>query len=583
MLIIGAAILVVAVVIVALTGVLGTGKDKANTQPIDSTYTGLRDIIDLGYGKTIITLVLVPGENVVNFPSLGENPTLINVFGDLEEQDVDNTQISFSPDDTEEDINAVLIEGNFLQDGDPTNIVNDANVPIDTNIIIIIPGDNDITIEIDIGEDGNEPIIFYQEILEIQSPLDITNPTLNIISISPTSSNVTFSFEAFDNNLISKFDYNYLNKSNINDFNSNLNQFFPTRVDGNRYNYDFNELFSDSNYLFCIRAMDFNNNSIIKCFETKTLSLPQIINPNLDISDGGVDLFIQYPTENIIELSTCQDLNQKIDSNVFGVFVLKNDIDCASITNFETLNKVFFGKLDGNNHTISNLNIIKSANVSYDSSVAYLGFFSRVENALIQRIKFVNTNITQHTISQNVGLVSGYATNSTFFRVSAQGKIDSNKYIGGLTGYLHSSNLWNSSSNVDINGERYVGGITGYSYQSNIKNTYSIGTINGTDTVGGLVGGIQESQVLNSYSTNSVKSPIKAGGLIGAKTLSNIINSTTITNSFWNVETSNQTISDGGTGKTTSELKNQSTFTDWNFITDWKIDSTINSGYPYLR
>ena len=34
-----------------------------------------------------------------------------------------------------------------------------------------------------------------------------------------------FLLKAFDNNLISKFDYNYLNKSNINDFNSNLNQF----------------------------------------------------------------------------------------------------------------------------------------------------------------------------------------------------------------------------------------------------------------------------------------------------------------------------------------------------------------------
>jgi len=80
-------------------------------------------------------------------------------------------------------------------------------------------------------------------------------------------------------------------------------------------------------------------------------------------------------------------------------------------------------------------------------------------------------------------------------------------------------------------------------------------------------------------------------------------NSATVSNSFWDTETSEQTTSDGGTGKTTEEMKDVATFTDeetaglataWDFETNpnddaannnyWDIDGTetINNGYPYL-
>jgi len=43
--------------------------------------------------------------------------------------------------------------------------------------------------------------------------------------------------------------------------------------------------------------------------------------------------------------------------------------------------------------------------------------------------------------------------------------------------------------------------------------------------------------------------------------------------------------SDGGTGKTTAQMKTEATFTDagWEFATIWRIKSTFNDGYPYLR
>ncbi len=74
-----------------------------------------------------------------------------------------------------------------------------------------------------------------------------------------------------------------------------------------------------------------------------------------------------------------------------------------------------------------------------------------------------------------------------------------------------------------------------------------------------------------------------------------------ISNSFWNIETSGQTSSAGGTEKTIEEMQYIATYTDtttvgldfpWDFVGNpfndianedyWNIETTINDGYPYL-
>lgn len=64
------------------------------------------------------------------------------------------------------------------------------------------------------------------------------------------------------------------------------------------------------------------------------------------------------------------------------------------------------------------------------------------------------------------------------------------------------------------------------------------------------------------------------GGLVGRN------DNSSISNSYWDIETSGTEVSDGGTGKTTSEMKTQETFVDWDFVNTWRILSTVNSGYP---
>jgi len=50
---------------------------------------------------------------------------------------------------------------------------------------------------------------------------------------------------------------------------------------------------------------------------------------------------------------------------------------------------------------------------------------------------------------------------------------------------------------------------------------------------------------------------------------------------YWDIESSGQTTSVGGLGKTTVEMKQQATFVDWDFETVWGI--TENETYPFLR
>ena len=130
----------------------------------------------------------------------------------------------------------------------------------------------------------------------------------------------------------------------------------------------------------------------------------------------------------------------------------------------------------------------------------------------------------------------------------------------------------------------------GYNYDnSTVSNSYSTGSVTGSgNNAGGLVGrNNSSSTVSNSYSTGSVSGSSNVGGLVG-------MNDNTVTNSFWDTQTSNQSSSAGGTGKITDDMKTESTFTDagWDFEIEttngtndyWDIDGTnsINNGYPFL-
>jgi hypothetical protein len=103
-----------------------------------------------------------------------------------------------------------------------------------------------------------------------------------------------------------------------------------------------------------------------------------------------------------------------------------------------------------------------------------------------------------------------------------------------------------------------------------------------------LLGYVVDGTVINSYSTGLITGvdATQTGALIGNW------DALSMTNTFWNTETSGQTVpcgtgfscSEESTGITSAQMRTQSTFTDatWDFVEDWGICESFNNGFPYL-
>lgn len=54
-----------------------------------------------------------------------------------------------------------------------------------------------------------------------------------------------------------------------------------------------------------------------------------------------------------------------------------------------------------------------------------------------------------------------------------------------------------------------------------------------------------------------------------------------VSNSYWDIETSGRSASGGGEGRTTREMMLKSTYAGWNFTDTWGIAE--GATYPFLR
>lgn len=151
--------------------------------------------------------------------------------------------------------------------------------------------------------------------------------------------------------------------------------------------------------------------------------------------------------------------------------------------------------------------------------------------------------------------------------------------------------------NVDITGQRYAAGIVRVlvGSESTISNSYVTGevklvlgdVVGSGQFAGGIVSGLEGgSHITNSYSAADVSTYYHdlwgEGGIAGYS-----YNGSIVSNSFWDTQTPSTVLitEGGGTGKTTAQMKTQSTFTDagWDFTNIWLMDADLNNGYPSLR
>lgn len=307
---------------------------------------------------------------------------------------------------------------------------------------------------------------------------------------------------------------------------------------------------------------------------------------------------------------------------------LDNDIDLSGMSWSTSVIPELFGSFDGDGFEIRNLRISGARNLGF---IGRLGQNAQVMNLDVVNasVSGARDNIgilvgrNEGTLDNNrcYGAVSGSAhvgglvgdnAKGTVSNSYCRGQVSGDFHVGGLIGH-HEGIVINSDSAGTVSGGSSVGGIAGYSGLGRVVNCHSTGFIRGNTPVGGLVGsnggtvscsystghvigdrtvgglvGVNGGVLINSYCSAFVSGDFFIGGLVGENWqvvansystgkvsgdrntggIAGFNRSGTVSNSFWNIESSGVLESAGGLGLTNAEMRRPTTYLDagWDFV-----------------
>ena len=321
---------------------------------------------------------------------------------------------------------------------------------------------------------------------------------------------------------------------------------------------------------------------------------------------------IVIPAEAQIEIDSIEEL-QRIGSDSDypsdGHYMLTTNIDASGTefwndgAGFEPIGRYgledrdvdyapFTGLFDGRGFMISGLVI----NRPDESEVGLFGATderARIENLLVEDSLIVGGDFTG-------GLVGVHAY-SAISHCSFSGDVFGNTIAGGLVG-INAGSITACYTMGAVEGVQFIGGLSGTNAYGMITHCYSTAQAEGLGDVGGLVGG-NAGSIMMSYATGNVAGNTRVGGLVGFHELGAVTqcystgpvegddrtggligytDTGQVSISFWDTETSDQTQSDGGMGRTTAQMIEQITFgfEGWDFDLDWQINDGVS--YPTL-
>ncbi len=223
----------------------------------------------------------------------------------------------------------------------------------------------------------------------------------------------------------------------------------------------------------------------------------------------------------------------KIQEDPSGIFIITQDIDFTGYTGTNAvITEIFTGKIEGNNHTISNLNGVS----------LFANFRGKVQNLNIR-------NFTNTSAGRGDGdFVTAFAQetftaefkNMKFENITLSGR-NNVAVVTGMDGRENANSVFENISvkNANVTGTGvYVSTFAGRKYGGKMKDIYVQGTLNVTGTEnGGLVGSMQQGGTIENVITDVAITKTSnnynniANSVFNASLVGNIYNKPAIKNS----------------------------------------------------
>ena len=268
-----------------------------------------------------------------------------------------------------------------------------------------------------------------------------------------------------------------------------------------------------------------------------------------------------------------------------GNYALANSLDAASVAGWVPIGTNgtgtalngglgFSGVFTGLGHTISNLSVTTVSNwagpfgystgairdigivggsVTLNGGASLGGLVGQTSGPVTDAFA---TDTVSGSGSAYLGGLVGYATGSSITDAFATGAVTANSgnTIGGLVGFSASTITdAYATGAVTGNGDAFVGGLVGQTSGGSITDAYAMGAVvaNSGEFVGGLVGEAVGGSITDAYATGAVVvgGGVLFGGLVGANP------GASVTDGYYDTSTTGQSVSAGGTGKTTAQLQ----------------------------
>ncbi|PZU88317.1 MAG: hypothetical protein DI528_05505 [Shinella sp.] len=278
------------------------------------------------------------------------------------------------------------------------------------------------------------------------------------------------------------------------------------------------------------------------------------------ISLSGSSPLLRIGGEDYIIIRNLADLQAMVDGTNYA---LASDIDASATAGWNSdagFNPIssFTTTLAGLGHTVDGLTINRPG----QSTIGLIGtLWGTVRDLTLSNMSVIGAG--------RVGTVAGNVSLGSVINVHATGSVTGTAgQIGGLVGWFDQGTISGSSSTATVSGGDEVGGLIGRLRAGAVSDSYATGSVTATGAyAGGLAGSFYQGGTLtNVYASGRVTGSSNTGGLVGGDLLPDTV---TVTNAYWDMNSTGQATSYAGTGISNASAYTQATYAGFDFTNTW--------------